>query len=165
MPPKQRCTSKCLQFKTKKHKKSLSIWKIAFMSLFLAYFCCLTFKLIVLWLFQVDSVMLYFYSIVYHSWFVSLTLHHEKENSGIMGNMLSDGSIVGVTGNTGRSTGYHLHLTCKKDGKSFNPTSLLNLIEKSFALSALSMSKWESRLPNSYTFTIQNFTSNIISFA
>ena len=58
-----------------------------------------------------------------------------------MGNMLSDGIIVGVTGNTGRSTGYHLHLTCKKDGKSFNPTILLNLIEKSFALSALSMSK------------------------
>ena len=55
VPSKQRCTSKCLQFKTKKHKKSLSIWKIAFMSLFLAYFCCLTFKLIVLWLFQVDS--------------------------------------------------------------------------------------------------------------
>ena len=92
-------------------------------------------------LFKVGSVMLYFYSIVYHSRFLSLTLHHEKENSGIMGNMLSDGIIVGVTGNTGRSTGYHLHLTCKKDGKSFNPTSLLNLIEKSFALSALSMSK------------------------
>ena len=51
------------------------------------------------------------------------------------------GIIVGVTGNTGRSTGSHLHLTCKKDGKSFNPTILLNLIEKSFALSALSMSK------------------------
>ena len=49
--------------------------------------------------------------------------------------------IVGVTGNTGRSTGNHLHLTCKKDGKSFNPAILLNLIEKSFALSALSMSK------------------------
>ena len=35
--------------------------------------------------------MLYFYSIVYHSWFLSLTLHHEKENSGIMGNKLSGG--------------------------------------------------------------------------
>lgn len=57
------------------------------------------------------------------------------------GEYVYPGTIVGVTGNTGRSTGCHLHLTCKKDGESFNPTILLNLIEKSFALSALSMSK------------------------
>ena len=57
------------------------------------------------------------------------------------GEYVYPGIIVGVTGNTGRSTGNHLHLTCKKDGKSFNPAILLNLIEKSFALSALSMSK------------------------
>ena len=57
------------------------------------------------------------------------------------GESVFPGIIVGVTGNTGRSTGSHLHLTCKKDGKSINPTILLNLIEKSFALSALSMSK------------------------
>ena len=57
------------------------------------------------------------------------------------GEYVYPGIIVGVTGNTGRSTGSHLHLTCKKDGKSFNPTILLNLIEKSFALSALSMRK------------------------
>ena len=57
------------------------------------------------------------------------------------GEYVYPGIIVGVTGNTGRSTGSHLHLTCKKDGKSFNPTIPLNLIEKSFALSALSMSK------------------------
>ena len=57
------------------------------------------------------------------------------------GEYVYPGIIVGVTGNTGRSTGSHLHLTCKKDGRSFNPTILLNLIEKSFALSALSMRK------------------------
>ena len=57
------------------------------------------------------------------------------------GERVFPGIIVGFTGNTGRSTGSHLHLTCKKDGKSFNPTILLNLIEKSFALSALSMRK------------------------
>ncbi len=57
------------------------------------------------------------------------------------GERVFPGIIVGVTGNTGRSTGSHLHITCKKDGESFNPTILLNLIEKSFALSALSMSK------------------------
>ena len=53
------------------------------------------------------------------------------------GEYVYSGIIVGVTGNTGRSTGSHLHLTCKKDGKSFNPTILLDLIEKSFALSVL----------------------------
>ena len=57
------------------------------------------------------------------------------------GEYVYPGIIVGVTGNTGRSTGSHLHLTCKKDGKSFNPTILLILIEKPFALSASSMSK------------------------
>ena len=57
------------------------------------------------------------------------------------GESVFPGIIVGVTGNTGRSTGSHLHLTCKKDGKSINPAILLNLIEKSFALSALSMRK------------------------
>ena len=40
------------------------------------------------------------------------------------GESVFPGIIVGVTGNTGRSTGYHLHLTCKKDGKSINPTIL-----------------------------------------
>ena len=40
------------------------------------------------------------------------------------GEYVYPGIIVGVTGNTGRSTGSHLHLTCKKDGKSVNPTIL-----------------------------------------
>lgn len=41
------------------------------------------------------------------------------------GEIVYSGTIIGVTGNTGRSTGCHLHLTCKKDGKSINPTILL----------------------------------------
>ena len=45
------------------------------------------------------------------------------------GERVFSGTIVGVTGNTGRSSGRHLHLTCKKDGKSFNPTILLKIIE------------------------------------
>lgn len=44
------------------------------------------------------------------------------------GERVFPGSIVGVTGNTGRSTGSHLHLTCKKDGKSINPTILFSAI-------------------------------------
>ena len=43
------------------------------------------------------------------------------------GESVFPGIIVGVTGNTGRSTGRHLHLTCKKDGKSFNPAILFTV--------------------------------------
>ena len=42
------------------------------------------------------------------------------------GERVFSGTIVGVTGNTGRSTGCHLHLTCKKDGKSINPAILFH---------------------------------------
>lgn len=40
------------------------------------------------------------------------------------------GTIIALTGNSGRSTGPHLHLTLKKDGKNFNPAILLNLIKQ-----------------------------------
>ena len=40
------------------------------------------------------------------------------------GEYVYPGIIVGVTGNTGRSQDHHLHLTCKKDGKSINPAIL-----------------------------------------
>ena len=43
------------------------------------------------------------------------------------GEYVYPGIIVGVTGNTGRSTGNHLHLTCKKDGKSINPAILFKI--------------------------------------
>ena len=42
------------------------------------------------------------------------------------GECVYPGTIIGVTGNTGRSTGSHLHLTCKKDGKNINPTTFLS---------------------------------------
>lgn len=36
---------------------------------------------------------------------------------------------VGITGSTGRSTGEHLHITCKFNGKSVNPTLLFDFIK------------------------------------
>ena len=36
--------------------------------------------------------------------------------------------VVGVTGNTGRSTGEHLHITCKRYGKYINPQILFQYI-------------------------------------
>ena len=41
---------------------------------------------------------------------------------------LQAGEPLGLTGNTGASTGEHLHLTTKKDGKVFDPTILINFI-------------------------------------
>lgn len=41
---------------------------------------------------------------------------------------LHAGEPLGLTGNTGASTGEHLHLTTKKDGKAFDPTILLEYI-------------------------------------
>ena len=38
------------------------------------------------------------------------------------------GEVVGVTGNTGRSTGDHLHLTCKIKDKKVNPMIILDYI-------------------------------------
>ena len=40
------------------------------------------------------------------------------------------GTIIALIGNSGRSTGPHLHLTLKKDGKYINPAILLNLIKQ-----------------------------------
>lgn len=40
------------------------------------------------------------------------------------------GTVIGVTGNSGRSTGPHLHLTLKKDGKAIDPSVLLAVVAK-----------------------------------
>ena len=46
------------------------------------------------------------------------------------GTHVHPGTIIALTGNSGRSTGPHLHLTLKKDGKNINPAILLNLIKQ-----------------------------------
>lgn len=46
-----------------------------------------------------------------------------KENE-----FVNAGTNIAISGNTGASTGPHLHLTTKKDGQAINPTIILNFI-------------------------------------
>lgn len=43
-----------------------------------------------------------------------------------VGDMVALGQIIAKSGNTGRSTGPHLHLTIREDGKAVDPKKYLN---------------------------------------
>lgn len=45
------------------------------------------------------------------------------------GQTVKAGDIVGITGSTGRSTGEHLHITCKFNGNSIDPMLIFKHIE------------------------------------
>lgn len=43
-----------------------------------------------------------------------------------VGEMVQDGQIIGLSGNTGRSTGEHLHFALKKNGEFIDPSSIVD---------------------------------------
>ena len=45
------------------------------------------------------------------------------------GTVVRPRDAVGITGSTGRSTGEHLHITCKLNGKNINPSVLFDYIK------------------------------------
>lgn len=53
---------------------------------------------------------------------------HLSEVRIINGTRVRAHDVVGITGNTGRSTGEHLHITCKRNGKYINPQILFRFI-------------------------------------
>ena len=46
------------------------------------------------------------------------------------GDMIYAGEIIGISGNTGRSSGAHLHITCRFNGQLRDPAVLINSIKK-----------------------------------
>lgn len=46
------------------------------------------------------------------------------------GTKVKPGEVVGITGNTGRSTGEHLHITCKRKNKYVDPAILIQFIKE-----------------------------------
>ena len=53
---------------------------------------------------------------------------HLSQTYAVVGTSVKAGEVIAQSGNTGRSTGPHLHLTTKKDGKAFDPTILLEYV-------------------------------------
>lgn len=53
---------------------------------------------------------------------------HLSQISVSQGQDVLSGDVVGITGNTGRSTGEHLHITCKHKGHSINPSIIINTV-------------------------------------
>lgn len=47
----------------------------------------------------------------------------------VKGAVVHSRDVVGITGSTGRSTGPHLHISCKLDGKSVDPSVIFDYIQ------------------------------------
>jgi murein DD-endopeptidase MepM/ murein hydrolase activator NlpD len=51
---------------------------------------------------------------------------HLSRIIGVKGNYVAQGDIIGAVGNTGRSTGPHLHLAVYRNGRAINPLEILS---------------------------------------
>lgn len=56
---------------------------------------------------------------------------HLSQISVSQGQAVLPGDVVGITGNTGHSTGEHLHITCKYKGETINPSIIFSCVRQS----------------------------------
>ncbi|WP_310477611.1 MULTISPECIES: M23 family metallopeptidase [Bacteroides] len=64
---------------------------------------------------------------VKHSSF-TVSYYHLFQISVSQGQAVLSGDVVGITGNTGRCTEEHLHITCKYKGSIINPILIVDYI-------------------------------------
>ena len=62
---------------------------------------------------------------VAHGFGITTVYGHLSRTSVTPGQRVERGSVVGLVGNTGRSTGYHLHYEVQVNGKSVDPTAYI----------------------------------------
>lgn len=61
---------------------------------------------------------------------ITISYCHLSKVAVCKGDVVAAGTVVGITGNMGRSTGEHLHITCKLKGKHVDPMAMIGLISK-----------------------------------
>lgn len=69
------------------------------------------------------------YIILKHDAGLTVSYCHLSKNIKTKGDTVRAGDIVAISGNTGKSTNFHLHFVVRKDGKYINPTHLIRYIE------------------------------------
>lgn len=67
---------------------------------------------------------------------------HLSKILAVKGAMVRPRDVVGITGSTGRSTGEHLHITCRLDGKNVDPTVILGYIEATRKECVAALAAW-----------------------
>ncbi len=60
----------------------------------------------------------------------TISYSHLSKVAVCKGDVVSAGTVVGITGNTERSTEEHLHITCKLRGRYLDPMSLIKCITR-----------------------------------
>ena len=65
--------------------------------------------------------------VIDHGYGLHTIYAHMQEMKVKRGDIIKQGDIIGLVGQTGRATGPHLHWGASANGTKFNPTSLLNI--------------------------------------
>lgn len=70
------------------------------------------------------------YIILKHAAGLSVSYCHLRKNIKAKGDIVRAGDIVAVSGNTGKSTNYHLHFVVRKDGNYIDPILLIKYVDE-----------------------------------